>query len=69
VFDLQDLVQRKKRGEKNEWRTGLYAAWYTFFDKGISLEEFERLPLPYILAMLNKEKELAEKAEEKSSTW
>lgn len=46
--------------------------YYLFWDKGISLEEFEKLPLPYIFTILNvhnyikeKEKEELDKAKRK----
>lgn len=34
---------------------------YIFFDKGISLKEFEDLPIPYILSMVKTQMHLKEK--------
>lgn len=32
---------------------GIHIIYYIFMEKGITLTELEKLPIPYILAMLN----------------
>lgn len=45
---LNELATRKKL--KPTWLQNVY---YLFFDKGISLTEFNELPLPYIFEIIN----------------
>ena len=45
---LDDIVSRKRRKPSD-----LDVLFYIFWEKGISYEEFRKLPLPYILGVLN----------------
>ena len=47
-LDLSGLDEEVKSYKPTELET----IYYLFWEKGISLEEFERLPIPYILGVI-----------------
>ena len=63
---LDTLVQKSDDQKVQEY---VDSVLYFFLDKGVSYEEFRKLPLPYIFSMLNmahKEYERQKKDMEKS---
>ena len=58
-----DELNEFNRGSKPTWEEEV---WYAFWEKGISYEEFERLPIPYILSILKVNNHYAKEMEKRS---
>ena len=59
-FDLEEFVD-----EKYKPPGGIDVVYYTFWEKGISYNEFKELPIPYIFSIL-KTHSWVKKEEEKA---
>jgi hypothetical protein len=52
--------------DKQKEPTALETLYYAFWERGITLEEIERLPIPYIIGVMNTLKYVREKEEQES---
>jgi hypothetical protein len=57
---LNNLVSKKHKFTP----TNLDFIFYTFWEKGIDYNQFNELPIPYILRMIYSEKYISDKQEE-----